>query len=114
MPRKIQLETTSRYTKTDLLEEAADVREPSLGRIAFFNTWTPLDPPESDTDTFITLTSKNAARLDLISNTYYGTPALWWVLAHVNDIVDPLVDAPPGTVIRIPDFSSILSALTPT
>lgn len=48
-------------------------------------------------------------RLDLISHQFYATPALWWVLARVNNIEDPLVGAPVGTVLRIPTVERLAS-----
>ena len=41
-------------------------------------------------------------RLDLISYAHYNTPELWWVIAAVNSVVDPLVGVASGTSIRIP------------
>lgn len=41
-------------------------------------------------------------RLDLISQSFYGVPDLWWVIARVNGILDPTVGATPGVTIRIP------------
>lgn len=41
-------------------------------------------------------------RLDLLADDFYGTPQLWWVLASVNNILDPLVSVPEGTKIRVP------------
>lgn len=41
-------------------------------------------------------------RLDLISYHFYGVPDLWWVIARVNQITDPLVGPPVGTTLRIP------------
>lgn len=43
-----------------------------------------------------------AARLDLIAHKFYGTPDLWWVLARVNNLSDPLVGFPSGAKIRVP------------
>jgi hypothetical protein len=40
-------------------------------------------------------------RLDEIASRYYGNPALWKLLAELNDIDDPL-HVPPGTLLRIP------------
>jgi len=48
-------------------------------------------------------------RLDLISNTFYGTPNLWWVIALVNDVLDPLVGVPQGTQIRVPTRQRLAS-----
>lgn len=41
-------------------------------------------------------------RLDLLANDFYGTPSLWWVIASVNNILDPLVSVAAGTSIRVP------------
>lgn len=41
-------------------------------------------------------------RLDLLSDSFYGTPELWWVLAMVNSWLDPLVGLPQGTKMRVP------------
>ena len=46
--------------------------------------------------------SAGVPRLDLLSNDFYGVPDLWWVLASVNNILDPLVSVPAGTPIRVP------------
>ena len=61
------------------------------------------DPVISDpTDQVYTVTQPAEARLDLISALFYGTPHLWWVIALVNNIVDPLLGAPTGAHLRIP------------
>jgi hypothetical protein len=39
--------------------------------------------------------------LDTISNTYYGTPTLWWVIALMNNFTNPFEDLVPGTNLRI-------------
>ena len=41
-------------------------------------------------------------RMDLISQSFYGVPDLWWVIARVNGILDPLVGAALNQVLRIP------------
>ena len=48
-------------------------------------------------------------RLDLISFNFYGTPELWWVVARLNNIQDPLVGAPAGTRLRIPTRQRLAS-----
>ena len=42
------------------------------------------------------------ARPDLISDVFFDTPELWWLLLRVNNIKDPFEDLTPGTRIRIP------------
>lgn len=55
-----------------------------------------------DTDELWVVPEAGVHRLDLIANDFYGTPSLWWVLASVNNILDPLVGVPAGTSIRVP------------
>ncbi len=55
-----------------------------------------------NTDELWVVPSAGVPRLDLLANDFYGTPALWWVLASVNNILDPIVCVPMGTAIRVP------------
>jgi len=41
-------------------------------------------------------------RLDLLANKYYGTPRLWWILAHANKLGEGSFVVEPGTRLRIP------------
>jgi len=56
----------------------------------------------ADSDELWVVPSAGVPRLDLLANDFYGTPQLWWVLASVNNILDPLVSVPEGTSIRVP------------
>jgi nucleoid-associated protein YgaU len=56
----------------------------------------------SASDTTYRVPQAAAGRLDLISEKFYGTTELWWVLALVNNLSDPLVGAAVGQTIRIP------------
>jgi nucleoid-associated protein YgaU len=60
-------------------------------------------------DTLYTVGPADVPRLDLISYRFYGTPALWWVIARVNDIVDALSGIPLNTQIRIPTKARLAS-----
>ncbi len=55
-----------------------------------------------NTDELWVMPPAGVPRLDLMANDFYGTPHLWWVLASVNNILDPLVGVPQGTGIRVP------------
>ena len=61
------------------------------------------------TDEIFRVPAGGDARLDLIAQKFYGVPDLWWVIALVNNILDPLVGAPVGTNIRIPAKSRLAS-----
>jgi len=56
----------------------------------------------SSTDEVWLVPSAGVPRLDLLANDFYGTPQLWWVLASVNNILDPLASVPERTAIRVP------------
>jgi hypothetical protein len=68
----------------------------------------PIVPDASDTLYRVTLAGER--RLDLISQLHYGTPELWWVIALVNNLIDPIAGVASGAEIRIP-LRSRLSAL---
>ena len=61
------------------------------------------------TDQLYTVPAGGVERLDLISNEFYGTTELWWVIAIVNNIQDALVGAPLNTQIRIPTQQRLAS-----
>lgn len=67
--------------------------------------------PESPLDLWIEVTLVNYRRLDLIAWKYYGNVKLWWVIAMVNDIIDPWTDLEPGDLIRIPTSMNVFNAL---
>lgn len=43
-------------------------------------------------------------RLDLISHQAYNTPELWWLLAYVNGIINPMEDMYTGQKLIIPNM----------
>lgn len=63
----------------------------------------------NDSDELWAVPSAGVPRLDLLANEFYGTPQLWWVLASVNNILDPLVSVPLGTKIRVPTKERLAS-----
>ena len=48
-------------------------------------------------------------RIDLISHEVYGTSMLWWAIAVMNNIENPL-EVKAGLVLRIPTIRSINSS----
>jgi len=57
--------------------------------------------PTSSDDVFIEYT--NRTRLDIVSNTYYGSPYYGWLIMQANPQYGGLeFDIPEGSVIRIP------------
>lgn len=69
------------------------------------------DPVTADiSDSFYTVTQGLQNRLDVVSQTVYGTPTLWWVIAMVNNIIDPALGVPINTKLRIPSRARLASA----
>lgn len=56
------------------------------------------DVPERDDDIYVT--TQEGDRLDNLAFTFYGSPAHWWFIAHVNNLNTINVEA--GTTLRIP------------
>ena len=51
---------------------------------------------------------QSEARLDLLSNQYYGSPTYWWIIANANNIHDGKLGLKDGTILRIPrDYTEI-------
>ena len=60
-------------------------------------------------DLLYTVPQAGEGRLDLISQQFYGTPELWWVIAVVNNQLDPLVGFSVNETIRIPKKERLAS-----
>jgi len=63
------------------------------------------------TDTNFTVTQGYERRLDLIAFRVFEVSQLWWAIAMVNNIVDPLSEPLLGTHLRIPRYSRVMAAL---
>jgi hypothetical protein len=72
-----------------------------VGGTVVFGLMTPVVVPDP-TDELWPVPAAGVPRLDLMSYAFYGTPALWHVLADVNNRIDPLVGIPQGTMMRVP------------
>lgn len=46
-------------------------------------------------------------RLDIIAYKYYQNATYWWLIAMVNDIIDPFIVVP-GTQLKIPSVGSFI------
>lgn len=65
---------------------------------------------ESEGDKFYIVTALTENRLDIISQIYYNTPTLWWVIAQANgSIVFNPFNVPRGLTLRIPPISTLYS-----
>lgn len=109
--KTIRLSTNSRYIKTPLFTENRVFNDDTQGTVSFFGIW---NPPNIQVDASIdrhhVITESDIGRLDILSYNYYGTPSLWWVIAHVNNIINPINDIIPGEILIIPSPDNVYSA----
>lgn len=96
---RIELPLHSAFAKTPVYEVNGNV---------VFGLMEPVVVPHGS-DILYTVPSVAEFRLDLLAAQFYGSPALWWVIASVNNLLDPLVGVPPGTRIRIPTQQRLAS-----
>ncbi len=68
---------------------------------AFLHNRTPIKQDEIGTD-FIVREIKSQEDLDLLSFQIGGKARLFWILADINEIVDPHEKITPGTRLKIP------------
>lgn len=64
--------------------------------------------PKSVDDKYIYITDNNI-RLDNIALSEYGDSKLWWIIAKINNIFNPLQIIPYGTVLRVPDLTNLIA-----
>ena len=94
---------TSRYQNRKILEN------PNTKKKYMESTIYPKVEPK-DSDFYII--SSAGDRLDLLANTYYKDPSMWWVIATANNLNDANFFVEAGTQLRIPaDTSDILNNL---
>lgn len=74
--------------------------------IAYIETPTKFIIQETKDDKFFMVDKGYENRLDLISHEVYGTSMLWWAIANMNHLDNPL-DVRAGLVLRIPTIRSI-------
>lgn len=89
-------------------------QDPETGK-KFVGQWNPPIIPVKETDKTFQIGQETAFRPDIISYRFYGTPLLSWVLAYANDVSNPwdrTTGFVPGLVIRVPDITTIVAALT--
>ena len=94
-------QNSSRYSLKRPMNEVIDFNDLKL----YSYPWT-CETQESEGDIYIEI--MNNTRLDKLANDYYNDPKLWWAIAQVNNIKNPLTDLKIGTMIRIPPLTSLI------
>jgi hypothetical protein len=54
------------------------------------------------TDKIVAVTQPFEGKLDVLAYELYGNTELWWVIAELNQIVDPLTEIKLGLQLRVP------------
>ncbi len=93
-----ELSETSRYNWSVLYQDSRNGD--------FWGTRQPLKLLEHESDTFHVVTDADSKRIDLIAWKYYRDVRLWWVIAELNNISNPL-EIPAGTTLRIPSYERV-------
>ena len=53
------------------------------------------------------VTRDTITRLDRLSFAAFDTPQLWWAVAEMNDMVDPLTELEINQALRVPSLESV-------
>lgn len=101
------MSTSSVYNKSSRYVHGGVTEVGELG----LEWWERQNIPTADTDTIFTVDSFHANRLDLISSAFYGEPRWWWVIAQINNILDPQQEVIEGLVISIPTRERLMMIL---
>jgi hypothetical protein len=91
--QKVQLPPRSAYIKTPVYKLGDGTVVFGLQRPGVF---------QAPTDRLVTVSAAVENRLDVLSYQLYGTPDYWWAIAQDSLLVDPLMEVPEGTQLRIP------------
>lgn len=89
-------DSPSRYQNSALIGQGATLY---LGRRVL-----PSLLPRSD-DQFVTV--RIGDNLHLMAFRTFGDQRLWWVIADFNDILDPMAELTPGTLLRVPSTARL-------
>ena len=100
-----KLQTKSRFALTKI-----HIDDSVLPGAERFGLWIAPDIDMTEYDQFV-VTTGNLGRLDWIANETLGDSSLWWAIAYVNGIKNPLTDMTAGMDLLIPKLEAILAAL---
>lgn len=67
--------------------------------------------PASD-DVVYVVEKSMVGRLDLISALFLDEPRHWWIIAMLNNILDPALEVKEGIILRVPSRQRVQTILT--
>jgi len=83
----------------------------NANRVPVMETWEMDEIEESEDDTYFEVTAEYAHRPDLISQIFYGSEQLYWVIAFVNLLTEPFAQTVVGKRLRIPSRENVFQAI---
>ena len=87
-------------------ENIGSSRYSGTGSLYYVNNIYP-DVPVTENDNYVITVLGD--RFDILANSFYGDPTLWWIIASANSIPGDSLYPEPGLQLRIPvDVRSIL------
>lgn len=72
----------------------------------FYGTRQLINLKPHKSDNFHIVTERDSKRIDLIAWKHYQDVRLWWIIAEINNILNPL-EIPVGTTLRIPAYNRV-------
>lgn len=98
---RIELPPYSMFSATPAYDGVSVEIEGVRQKVIVFGLMVSAVVPDSS-DILYTVPQAGEGRMDLISQQFYGTPELWWVVALVNNLLDPLVGFTSNQTVRVP------------
>ena len=114
MSRRIRLAQDSRMQATPLFQLRDEATE--VTNTYAWGTWEAPDIPDDPSDEVHIMQEHDLGRLDLLAQRFYGSPRMFWVILHVNNIMDQFTTDPTfglseGAVVRIPRKERVFAIL---
>lgn len=88
---------------TSAFSRAVVFRDPATGA-RLHGLRAPLDLPPAGDD--VVHVWREGDSLEAVAGTLFADPALWWIIADVNELADPF-DIAVGTVLRVPSAARV-------
>lgn len=89
---------------------AGGISEVANGKIEWWERSTSFT--SDDTDSEYAVENRYEGRLDKIASDFFGNPRYWWIIAQINNILDPIKEITPGRIIKIPSLQRVQTLMT--
>lgn len=79
----------------------------------FLEWWNKNFLQNDSTDVTYVLEKKFEQRPDLLAQSFYGDPYLWWVICQYNTVLDFNTEFVEGLILKIPTQNRVLALISP-